>query len=279
MTAEERRRLAAVLRALREDAGLSTTQLAARLGVSQSKVSKTERGRTLPQPDDVDAWGRATGAPPEVRAELVALAEGLSTQFTELRRALAPGRRRKQEEIRRLEAAVSVIRVFDPNVIVGLAQTPRYAEAMFRLGRDVGRDDDLGEIVEARLARQAALRDEGRQFSLLTTETALRRRLVPSGVMRAQIERLIELSAQDNVRVGVIRFDADERVHQYHGFEILGDPAVDTEALVLVETVTHALTVRKTEEIRDYIDHFEALWTAAVGGEALREFLRDVAPP
>lgn len=59
---EDRRRAAAVLRGLRADAGLSTTQLAERLGWSQSKVSKTELGRTTPSPEDADAWARATDA-------------------------------------------------------------------------------------------------------------------------------------------------------------------------------------------------------------------------
>lgn len=56
---EERHRLAAALRGMRTDSALSTPQLAARLGWSQSKVSKTELGRSRPQPDDVDAWARA----------------------------------------------------------------------------------------------------------------------------------------------------------------------------------------------------------------------------
>ena len=48
--------MAEALRSLRVDAGLSTTQLARQLRWSQSKVSKTERGITLPPASDVEAW-------------------------------------------------------------------------------------------------------------------------------------------------------------------------------------------------------------------------------
>src|SRR2546423_756474 len=128
---DDRQRLAAALRDLRQAAGLSTTQLAELLGWSQSKVSKTELGRTRPAPDDVVRWSHVTGASAAVRAELVRIASDAAEEATDWRRELAPGRRRKQEEIQQLEAAASVIRVFSPDVIVGLAQTPAYAEAIF----------------------------------------------------------------------------------------------------------------------------------------------------
>lgn len=275
--AEERRRLAETLRTLRTGAGLSTTQLASRLGWSQSKVSKTELGRTLPEPSDVAAWAGATDAEATARDELVAIAERAAVQAIQWRRELAPGRRRMQQEIQRLEAAASVIRVFSPEVVVGLAQTRAYAEAMFRLGRRLGPPEDLDEIVTARLARQAVLADRSKRFELVMAEAALRRRLVPAPEMRAQLARLAELTAQPNIAMGVIPFNAHEQVHQYHGFAVLGDPEFDDEAIVLAETVTRALTVRTAAEVAEYVAHFDALRGAAVEGEQLRDLLDEVS--
>jgi transcriptional regulator with XRE-family HTH domain len=126
--------MAEALRSLRVDAGLSTTQLAHRLGWSQSKVSKTERGVTLPPPSDVEAWAVATAASAELRAELRTLADRSTFEFIERQRVLAPGPRRVQEEIQRLEEAASVVRVFNPNVVVGLMSRPcsGSAEALHR---------------------------------------------------------------------------------------------------------------------------------------------------
>lgn len=175
-----------------------------------------------------------------------------------------------------MEANASVVRVFQPEVIVGLAQIRPYAEAMFRLGRNTISSEPLDEIVDARLARQDTLDAADRRFEFVMGETALRRRLISATDMCTQVERLIELSLRPNINLGVVRFDAVEVVHKYHGFSIIGDPQVDTESIVLAETVTRVLRVRGTEELTEYVEHFNALRAAAVSGDELRVFLQEV---
>jgi transcriptional regulator with XRE-family HTH domain len=272
---DERRRMAEALCDLRAAARLSTTQLAQRLGWSQSKVSKSERGVTLPSPSDVEAWADVTGAPADLRAELIEIAKQAATEFIGWRRFLAPGRRRVQQDVQRLEVAASVLRVFAPNVVVGLAQTRRYAEAIFRMGWG-GPAENVEDVVQARLARQAVLADESKRFELTMGEAALRRRLIPPAAMRAQLGRLAELTQQANVHIGVIRFDAAEKVHQYHGYSVIGDPDLDDEAIVAAETLTRAIMVRRDDEIREYIEHFNTLRAAATEGEPLRAFLQEL---
>lgn len=274
---DERRRVAALLRTLRADAGLSTTQLANRLGWSQSKVSKTELGRTTPSPEDADAWAWATGASSATREEIRALAEQAATRLTVWRRELAPGRRRMQQDIQRFEAAASVVRVFSPDVVVGLAQTAAYATAMFRLGRDVGLVEDVEAVVAARLDRQSVLEDERKKFLFVMGETALWRRLVPAEQMNAQVQRLSTLAKRPNVDLAIIRFLGPEHTHQYHGFAMLGDPDTDDAAIVLTETLTRGLTIRRTDEVRQYVEHFNALRAGAVDGGELDRFLQEVS--
>ncbi len=274
---EDRYRAAAVLRGLRTNAGLSTTQLADQLSWSQSKVSKTELGRTTPSPEDVDAWARATGGSSATREELRVLAERAATRLTAWRRELSPGRRRMQQDIERFEVTASVVRVFSPDVVVGLAQTPAYVAAMFRLGRDVDLVEDAEKVIAARLARQAVLDDERKKFLLVMGETALWRRLISPEQMSTQIQQLRQLATRPNVDLAVIRFVGEEHTHQYHGFAVLGDPDADDEALVLAETVTRGLTIRGTDEVQQYIQHFNALRAGAVDGGELDRFLQEVS--
>lgn len=271
----EHQRLASILRSLRIDAALSTTELARRLNWSQSKVSKTERGETLPPPEDVERWAQLTKASSDVRDELSWLAAVSAADAAEWKRAMAPGRRRWQQEIHRLEANASVVRVFSPDVVVGLAQIRPYAEMMFRMGTDFGPDEPLDEIVSARLERQETLNDSSRRFEFVMDETALRRRIIPTTDMRVQVERLIELSSRANIDIGVITFDATELTHQYLGFAIIGDPTLDAESIVLAETPTKGLRIRATEEINEYVKHFNALRATAVSGDELRAFLQE----
>lgn len=76
--------------------------------------------------------------------------------------------------------------------------------------------------------------------------------------------------------VEVIPFRAEERVGHYHGFAILGDPDIDDEAIVLVETVTRAITVRASGEVAEYAEHFNGLRAADVEGEHLKTLLQDL---
>lgn len=273
---EDRQQLAKSLRALRERTRLSTTQFAKRVGWSQSKVSKSERGVTTLSPDDVETWARISEADAETAQRLVALAERAAAQLTEWRRALAPGRVRLQQEIHRLESAAGLTRIFASGVIVGLAQTESYAEVMFRIDRPPIPDDEIPGLVEARLARHEVLADSAKRFQFLMVETAARRKLLPAPEMRKQLQRLIELSHRPNIQIGVIPFDAEGQLHQYHGFAIIGDPERDDETMVRAETVTRLLTIRSPAEIAEYVAHFDALWSTALEGEALRAFLQEV---
>jgi transcriptional regulator with XRE-family HTH domain len=263
VTDQDRQRLAAALRALRTDADLTQTQLAERLGLSQSKVTKVERGATLPQPEDVDAWALECGASPTERAELVALAERLATRLDSWRAAVAPGRVKLQQEVAARERAASVIRVWQPNIIPGLLQIPAYIEWVFRLGRKgAGPDEPLEELVAARVARQAVLVDLGKRFEFVLGEAVLVRMALAEfgGAQRARLDRD---ARRPNVYVGVVDFDAAETVHQYHGYSILGDPGVDDDVVVSAETITRPLTLRKAWEVADYLAHFDAVKAAS----------------
>lgn len=275
---DDRQELAAGLRALRLNVGLSTTELARRLGWSQAKVSRLERGVTLAKPAEVVEWTRQLHATPELRRRLIELAEEQGIELLEWKRAMAPGRRRVQEEINTLEAAASAIWVFSMDVLPGLSQTAQYAEAMFRIGRDRAiSDQEAAEAVEARMNRQAALNNRSKRFKLLYSEAALRRSLLTKAAMQAQIDQLIEMASLPNVEMGVIPFSARERTHTYHAFAILGDPRVDDNAMVLAETVTRTLTIRAADEVREYIAHYERLAEGALFGDDLPRLLREVS--
>ena len=58
----KRERLATELRRLRDQAGISGRDLAHRVGISQSKVSRIESGTVIPSLPEVTAWGEAVVA-------------------------------------------------------------------------------------------------------------------------------------------------------------------------------------------------------------------------
>jgi transcriptional regulator with XRE-family HTH domain len=161
------------LRQLRQGAGLSGDALANRTGWSQAKVSRIERGKTLPSRQDIDLWVAHTGASRQVGAELLELLETTVTSATAWRTLHRLGLRHRQVEIAERERQASAIHVFQPTMVPGLLQTAEYAKRVMEQGNPSAQQD-IAEAVEARLERQRILYDESRQFEFLITEGALR---------------------------------------------------------------------------------------------------------
>src|SRR5918997_106385 len=184
-TTAARHQLVTRLRELRRATRLSGEELAARAGWTQSKVSKIETGRTVPQLADVRAWADAVEALPDVRAELDRLAEAALTGTTAWHKALSRGRGHRQSRIGQLEAAASCLRVYQPLVIPGLLQVPGYMRALFSFGEPLG-PDDVAEAVKARMDRQTILFDERKRLVFLIGETI-------SDVLRIYDDRKVAL--------------------------------------------------------------------------------------
>jgi len=272
----ERRRLATRLQQLREVAGLTTYQLASRLGVSQSKVSKIENARVAVSVRDVEAWARATGVSPEKTTELVERAELALTEAVNWRSALREGLPVKQRQVGELERAATVIRSFQLAVIPGLLQTAEYARRMFVGHHPAGRPD-IGAAVAARLERQAILYNETKRFEFIITEAVLRWRVGPIPMTLAQLDRLRSLATLPNVAVGIIPLAAEVPV--WHGsaftlFEFEDDEDDgDANSLVHVELLTSWTNVSDPNDVGAYREAFQRLRDAAIFDEAAQALL------
>ncbi|MFJ4190421.1 helix-turn-helix domain-containing protein [Kitasatospora sp. NPDC089509] len=95
--------LAAILQELRKRAGLSGVQLARRVNMSQSKISKIETGKVTPSLVDVELILRALGTPPDLMAHVTALARIANTEWQDARALRRKGLDKKQVELATLE--------------------------------------------------------------------------------------------------------------------------------------------------------------------------------
>ena len=162
--------LAATLRRLRHEAGLSGIEAARRSGLSQPTVSRLETGRRVPTAEEVTALCKVYRAPADVRGALRTTARELQAGTTSAR-IVRPRPRQLQERIGRIEQSAALLRSFQPAMLIGLVQTADYARAVMSGGNLHG--EMLEQITQARMSRQAIL-DTDRRFILLHTEGALR---------------------------------------------------------------------------------------------------------
>jgi transcriptional regulator with XRE-family HTH domain len=258
---EGRDRLAAALREARQRAGISGMAAAAAAGMSQSKVSKIERGFLLPGPDDVDALSRAYGIPAAERAGLAALAASLREESS-ARLILARGAAEMQRRIRHLEASASVLRSFQPVMVIGLLQTADYIACVFGPGETAGLSAaDAAAAAAAREARQRALDDTGKRFVLIMTEGALRWQAGSAAIMAAQLDAIADAAKRPNVRVGIIPWTAPVRLFPRSGFHLYDEDAVIAATDVATATMT------ASADVAAYTGLFARLEAAASFGD------------
>src|SRR5690606_41833007 len=121
-------------------------------------------------------------------------------------------------------------------MIPPLLQTPAYARLALTRGRDAPED----EAATIRMEAQAVLHEEGRRFSFLLLESAVRTRPGPASLMPAQLDRLAQVAALPHVRIGVILWTAPAAVFLLHGFSLYDGTAI------VFYTRTCSLTITST---------------------------------
>jgi transcriptional regulator with XRE-family HTH domain len=271
-----RRRLAVELRRLRDRAGLSGRQLAERIGISQSKVSRIESGLTIPSGPEVAAWAAAASASGTATELLTMLTDAVYTEVHPWDAALRE-QVHLQDEIQEIENRTCTQLTYEPSVVPGLLQTAEYARRVFTMFDPAYAQLDIPAVVAARLDRQAALFEPARRFSFLITEAALRWRVGSAPMLLAQLDRIASLSTLENVSIGLISHAAPVRTHSPHGFVIFESIDQDGDALVMVETVHANLTVNDPLHVALYRRQWSLLEKMAVFGDAVRELLVVIA--
>ncbi len=264
-------RLAGELQQLRKAARLTTRELADRLKVSQSKVTKVENARTVPSVEDVRAWIGVTGAPADQATQLIALAERAQTEAIILRAARRAGLPELQRQVAESERLAMTIRVYYPTIIPGLLQTPDYARLVVTA---VHQDrPDVAEAIAQRVQRQTILYEEGHRFEFVVGEAALRWRYGPLAVQLGQLDRIRTIAMLPNVFVGVLPFSRETPAWHSHGFTLFEDRIDGGDPYVHVETLTASLNVTESADVEAYRQILSQLRAFAVHGEDAQALL------
>ncbi|MEU9441919.1 helix-turn-helix transcriptional regulator [Streptomyces sp. NPDC048304] len=186
------------LKLWREAAGLTQAAFGAAIGYGEELVSSVERGRRIPRPEYLDAADEALGAGGRIAA---------------MKRDLAEVRYpKKVRDVRRLEAEAVQICSYNNSVVDGLLQTEDYARAVFSSRRPPFTEEELEQQLAARLARQEIINSATAKplFSFVLCEATLRRAIGGRMVMRAQLERLLEVGQLPNIDLQVLPLSSEE---------------------------------------------------------------------
>ncbi|MEU8060327.1 helix-turn-helix domain-containing protein [Microbispora bryophytorum] len=220
------RRLGRELRRLREASGLTPEAAAKQLGWSRPKVNRIENARTSASVTDVTDACDLYGADSATKAGLIQLCRDASQRgwWTAYSDVFAGS-------YVVLEAETTAIRTWEPLLIPGLLQTEEYAHELIGPARPTPDDVELKRRVDARMARKITLiGSSAPSLHALIDEGALRRPVASAGVMRRQLDSLIDVADRPNVTIQVVPLTAGLHVGLDGAFSVLsfaeGDPDV-----------------------------------------------------
>jgi len=270
--AATRRDLAKALRDLRGATGLSGVEAGRRALMSQSQISRVETGRALPSLSDVERLLKAYGADEEMAARVLVLARSAAQEYRSGRASRQRGMDRKQAELAGLERSAAVMRHFLPAVPTGLLHTRAYAEATLAALGTVP-SGVFGQVIDAKMARQDALRDPERRFVFLMTETAIRARVAPLSVMAGQCGHMADLAeaGAPSVEVGLVPFAARWPLMALNVFVLYDD------RFVTVEVLSGEVLLHDPQDVAYHRGVFDRFWDVALVGAQAAAFLRAAA--
>ncbi|MFI1013520.1 helix-turn-helix domain-containing protein [Streptomyces sp. NPDC020965] len=270
-----RRRLGQELRRLRELKGMTAEEVAERLLVSQSKISRLENGRrSISQRDVRDLCGVYEVDDHRIVDSLMQMAKDSRQQgwwhaFGDIPYSVYIG----------LETDAASLRVYEPQVVPGLLQTPQYAEALIAGALPESSPSEIDKRVNVRMRRQARVTDLDRPLRLwaVLDESALRRVVGGTTLMREQLEYLVELSQLPHVTVQVLPFEMGAHPGINGQYAILEFPDAADSSVVYIEGVTSDLYLEKSNDVHKYTVMYEHLRAQALNADQTRIFIENIA--
>jgi hypothetical protein len=233
------------LHRFREAAGISPDQAAYEIRASRSKISRMENGLVRFKERDVTDLLTLYGITDEkTRSGLVTLT----------RQANTPGWWSKYGDI-----------------------MAEYARAITMLGHTSASAAEVDRRVSLRLKRQDLLNGPTPpQVWSVIDEGALRRPVGGAAVMRAQLERLLEVAKLRHVTIQVVPFSRGGHAAAGGSFTVLRFSEPEVPDVVYIEQLTSALYLDKLDDVDHYLEVMNHLSTEALTPPQSVKFITEI---
>ena len=272
-----RRRLGAELRRLREANSLKLEEVAEKLGLAPSTLSRIETGKAPTKTAYLTAMLKMYGVddPGAVRVLVDMAREGHRKGWWSIYDDVLPS---GFDIYVGLEAEASGLRVYESDVVHGLLQTTDYALTVLRELRPRDSAEQLERVVDLRMRRQQLLdQDPPLDAWIILDEGAVRRKVGGSAVMRCQLEHLVQASRWPNVTLQVLDFDAGAHAGLIGPFAILEFPERTDPDVAYTESLGGMIYLEKDREVRACAEAFDRMRASALSPAASVELIQRAA--
>lgn len=258
------------LRRLREAAGLSRDLAAAELECGVSKISKIETGKATMRP-----------------AEVKALLDRYGVTDRELVLRLARDARRRSthrvpdwaKTFVGLEADAIEIRTYQTELVPGLLQTEDYARVVIQAAEPTRDPREVERLVAARMERQQRLLHSERTTLIwaILNEAVIRRQVGDKETIGRQLEHLVALGADPDIKIQVLPFAAGAHPAMGSSFVHLrlADPP-DAE-IIYLEDMASSDYLPGPAQVAGYLAAFGTLSQKALNPAVSSVLIKDAA--
>lgn len=266
--------LAAELRQLRRDAGLTHLELAGRLGWQQGKVSKIESAKQSIGIDAVMAFTEVCQASPEHRDQLLQHAHAARERawWADYSDVL----RTTDKTYLGMVTEADRIHEFAVEVLPAPLRTSTYADSVLRAAT-TGRAPEPSAAerrLELLLLQQRMLFDQrdAPECEFVLSESALRREVGGADVMSAQLNHLRSLAGRSNVILRVLPYSTGALPVEgaFSMIEFRASPHPD---LAFVPAVGGGVFVESPSEVELYQESMRQLATCSLNPAESRNYL------
>jgi transcriptional regulator with XRE-family HTH domain len=275
-----RRRLAAELRKIREDRGMTTAELGERVYLSRTKITRLETAQFRPDLKEIVDILEALEVTGPQFDKLFRLARDAAEKgwWDRYGNPMSPRQRLAAD----LEAGAATIRCYDQTNLPAILQTPDFITALVDLDSAQGKLDYRPErMTDARLHRQRRIfQKDGPSYEAVLDECVLHRLAVPPAVMAAQLLHVTEvLQAQPRIILRILPHNVriPGGLLPRSSFFLYTFPDREDPPLVVVDTVTTDVIETQRRQVNQYAAIYKRLCKAALSPTASQSFLRGVA--
>jgi transcriptional regulator with XRE-family HTH domain len=272
-----RRRLGTELRRLREAHSIKLEEVAERLGLAASTLSRIETGKAPTRTAYLSAMLDLYGVnDPGGRQILVDMARDGHRKgwWAAWEDVLPTG----FDVYVGLEAEASSLRAYESVVVHGLLQTESYARTVMTAVRRRQTPEQIERLVALRMQRQEViLRADPIDLWLILDEAVLRRPMGSPEIMRSQLNHLADASLWPNVTLQVLPFSSGAHPAMNGPFTIIEFPERFDPDVVYTDSVAGQAYLERERDVRARTEAFDLLRAAALSPADSTELISQLA--
>lgn len=247
---------------LRQKRGLTGIELGKKVGLSQSKLSKIETGyATSLRSDEVNRILNILKAPKTIRQQINLMLSDAAQNVTSTFKRHDTAFGEPLQSLMAEEQRARVFRMYLPNAVPALLQTPDYRMSLLRQ-LDLS-DREVMLNMKQSLLRQDVLWQEQKKFHFILNELVLYGAVAGKTAQIAQLDRIERLAQMRHITVGIIPTTVGSSVIDTGSFVILDKVKVIAPLAVAEFYFQDAVSISQYIKLFTELDHL-----AVYGDEA-----------